>query len=84
MTRGVLIFAHNNRDIDYALLAVISGGLAKKYLTLPVSLVTDASTVEWMKTSKIYKTAVEIFDKIILVREKLLKHSMSPKYMLEG
>jgi len=67
MTRGVLIFAHNNRDIDYALLAVISGGLAKKYLTLPVSLVTDASTVEWMKTSKIYKTAVEIFDKIILV-----------------
>lgn len=67
MTRGGLIFAHNNRDVDYALLAVISGGLAKKNLRIPVSLITDESTIEWMKTSNIYKTAVTVFDKIILV-----------------
>jgi hypothetical protein len=30
MTRGILIYAHNNRTVDYALMAIISGGLAKK------------------------------------------------------
>ena len=30
MTKGILIYAHNNRTVDYALMAVISGGLAKK------------------------------------------------------
>lgn len=66
MTRGILIFAHNNRDIDYALMSMISGGLAKKYLQVPVSLVTDSSTVEWMNTSGSYAIAQQVFDKIIL------------------
>jgi alpha-N-acetylglucosamine transferase len=69
MTRGAIIFAHNSRDIDYALLAVISGGLAKKHLNIPVSLITDASTIEWMQTSKTYERAVEVFDKIITVEK---------------
>jgi len=67
MTRGVLIFAHNNRDIDYALMAIVAGGLAKKNLNVPVSLVTDLSTVEWMKTAGTYDKAVDIFEHIIQV-----------------
>ncbi len=66
MNRGVLIFAHNNRDIDYALMSLISGGLAKKNLGLPVSLVTDESTVKWMEESNIKKKADEVFDQIII------------------
>lgn len=66
MTNGVLLYAHNSRDIDYAQLSLISGGLAKKNLEVPVSLITDESTVDWMKQSKIYNKAVDIFDKIIL------------------
>lgn len=69
MTRGALIFAHNNRDIDYALMALISGGLAKKHLTVPVSLATDATTIAWMKTSGIYQQATEVFDKILEVEK---------------
>jgi hypothetical protein len=69
MTRGALIFAHNNRDIDYALMSMISGGLAKKHLAIPVSLVTDESTAAWMKTSGIYQRAEKLFDKIILVEK---------------
>lgn len=69
MTKGALIFAHNNRQIDYALMAVISGGLAKKHLNVPVSLVTDTSTVSWMKSSNIFQRAEEIFDKIIEVEK---------------
>ncbi len=66
MNKGVLLFAHNSKDVDYAMLAIISGGLAKKNLNVPVSLVTDSSTVEWMKASNNYETAQQIFDQIIL------------------
>ena len=69
MNRGALIFAHNSRDVDYSLLAIISGGLAKKHLNIPVSLVTDNSTIEWMKTAGTYSQAVSLFDKIITVEK---------------
>lgn len=69
MSRGALIFAHNNRDVDYALLALISGGLVKKNLQVPVSLVSDESTIEWMRTSGIYSKATEVFDQIIEVEK---------------
>lgn len=71
MTKGVLIFAHNNRDIDYALLSLISGGLAKKHLSVPVSLATDRSTIEWCKESKIYERMIEVFDKIIEIEKPI-------------
>lgn len=75
MTRGILIFAHNNRDIDYALLSLISGALAKKNLSLPVSLITDQSTIDWMKHSTIYDRAKSIFDKIILTDKPVTDNS---------
>jgi hypothetical protein len=65
MSKGVLIFAHNNRDIDYGLLSLISGGLAKKYLKVPVTLVTDRFTINWSKESQIYDKMESIFDRII-------------------
>ena len=67
MTRGILIYAHNNRTVDYALMAAISGGLAKKNLQVPVSLITDISTIAWMKESNIFNHAVDIFEHIITV-----------------
>jgi hypothetical protein len=69
MKQGALIFAHNNRDIDYALMAIISGGLAKKHLAIPVSLATDNTTIAWMRQSGIYQKAIEVFDKIIEVEK---------------
>jgi|TARA_B110000483_G_scaffold153841_2_gene182826 hypothetical protein len=67
MDNGIVIFAHNNRQMDYAKMAVVAGGLAKKHLGYPVSLVTDDSTVDYMKTSETYKNANNVFDSIILV-----------------
>jgi len=69
MTQGLLIYAHNSRDIDYAKLATIAVGLAKKNLRRPVSLVTDANTISWMKDSDSYDLAVDVFDKIILTEK---------------
>ena len=67
MNNGILIFAHNSREVDYILTAVVAGALAKKYLKVSISLVTDASTLDWAKTSKIYSKVEEIFDNIIIV-----------------
>jgi hypothetical protein len=69
MTQGILIYAHNSQSVDYALMSVISGGLAKKYLNVPVSLITDKSTVDWMKDSQTYELAVKIFEHIIMVEK---------------
>jgi hypothetical protein len=71
MTRGALIFAHNNRNIDYAYMAMVSAQLAKKNLGIPVSLVTDPSTMEWVKTSNNYEQLVSTFDKIIEVERPI-------------
>lgn len=65
MNAGVLIFAHNSEHVDYAQMALIAGGLAKKNLNVPVSLVTDGPTIEWMKTSNIYNKSIEVFENII-------------------
>jgi hypothetical protein len=67
MNKGIVLFAHNSREVDYSLLALISGGLAKRHLQAPVSIITDQVTIDWMKESKIYDKAESIFDKIILV-----------------
>ncbi len=75
MNRGILIFAHNNRDVDYALMSTISGALAKKHLGLPVSLVTDQPTIDWMGESRIWDKADTIFDKIITVEKPITDNS---------
>ncbi len=66
MTRGIVIYAHNSRSVDYSLMSIISGGLAKKYLEVPVSLITDKFTLSWMKESGTYDKADEIFEHIIV------------------
>jgi hypothetical protein len=67
MKNGVVLFAHNSRQVDYGLMSVISGGLARKHLKVPVSLITDNSTISWMQKNQSYEKATAIFDKIISV-----------------
>jgi hypothetical protein len=74
MNKGILLFAHNNPNVDYGLMAIIAGGLAKKNLKVPVSLVTDKWTIEWLKESNMYERAVNIFDKIIEVEKPVTKN----------
>ena len=67
MNCGVLIFAHNSRDVDYALMSIVAGSLAKYHLNVPVSLITDQSTIDWLKESNRYPQAETLFDQIIIV-----------------
>ena len=41
MTQGVLLFALNNKDVDYIKQAVFCAKKIKHHLKLPVALVTD-------------------------------------------
>ena len=61
MTRGVLIFAQNNAEIDYAKISLFAAKRVKEYLGVPVSLVTDSAG--WLKQSQ--PNAELVFDQII-------------------
>jgi hypothetical protein len=61
---GVLMFAHNNREIDYGMMAYVSARYVDKHLKVPVSLVTDSGTVNWLNKNN--KNLISAFDKIIL------------------
>lgn len=45
MSSGVLLFAHNNSEINYAKLAVFAASRVKKFLNVPVSVVTDDPSI---------------------------------------
>jgi hypothetical protein len=45
MTKGVLLFALNNSEIDYITLAKYSSKKIKKFLNVPVALVTDSESL---------------------------------------
>lgn len=65
MTQGVLIFAQNNSEIDYAKLSVFCAKRVREYLDKPVTLVTDSK--DWLLQSQ--PDANKIFDNIISLSE---------------
>lgn len=63
MTKGVLIFAQNNSEIDYAKISLYAAMRVKEFLQVPVSLVTDSK--DWLLESQ--PTAIDVFDQIISI-----------------
>lgn len=57
MTTGALIFAFNNEQTDYVAMARWSAGRIRRYLQIPVALVTDAATDESAFDQVIYAPA---------------------------
>jgi hypothetical protein len=69
MTRGVLIFAQNNSEIDYAKIALYAAMRVEEFLNVPVSLVTDSR--DWLLKSQ--PTAKSIFDRIITINSDTIQ-----------
>ena len=67
MTRGVLIYAHNNDEIDYFSIAYANALMVKRNLQVPVTLVTDSGSLNWGRTSHGADNIEKCFDSIILV-----------------
>lgn len=64
MTQGILLFAYNNEEIDYGILAVGTAVRIKKFLGKPVTLITDSITIDSLdKTLGQWRV---YFDKIII------------------
>jgi hypothetical protein len=69
MTEGILIFAFNNEEVNYAKIAYVSATYAKKNLHRPVSLITDNETKNSLLNE--YPNATDLFDCIIEVETTL-------------
>jgi hypothetical protein len=67
MTRGVLMFAHNNTEIDYLKIACANALMVKKNLNVPVTLVTDIDTLKWGRTSLGKELLDSCFEKVRVV-----------------
>jgi hypothetical protein len=65
MNKGVVILSHNNRKIDYSKMSIIAAKFAAKHLGVPVSLITDKETIEWLHESQLWNIAESVFDQII-------------------
>jgi hypothetical protein len=74
MTHGAVIFALNNGGIDYVKLAVFAAERVRKYLQVPVSIVTDSPG--WLQES----CPDHCFDKIIVLQDDV----GSPKDFHDG
>jgi hypothetical protein len=67
MTRGVLMYAHNNAEIDYFKIACANALLVQKNLSVPVTLVTDAGTIGWGREDLGDEFVDKCFEHIITV-----------------
>ncbi len=64
MTKGVLLFAQNNSSVDYTKLAIYAASRVKKFLNVPVSVVTNDVT------KLVSNDKFKIIDKIIELDEQ--------------
>ena len=75
MTKGVLLFASNNQCMNYVKQANFLAKRIKKYMDLPVTLVTD------VKVKEKYPEYVENFDNIVFA---MLKQNSSSRRHYDG
>lgn len=64
MSKGVLLFAHNNSEIDYAKLAVFAAQRAKKFLNVPVSVVTDDKSIFENLDQSVFDQIIQLDDEL--------------------
>ena len=67
MTRGVLMYAHNNNEIDYFKIACANALMVQKNLKVPVTIITDNSTIDWGRKSLGDNFINSCFEKNIIV-----------------
>lgn len=68
MSRGVLMIAHNNTEIDYFKIACANALMVKKNLNVPVTLITDEGTLGWAKTSLGQELIDACFEQVLEVK----------------
>jgi hypothetical protein len=67
MSKGVLMYAYNNPEIDYFKIACANALMIRKNLQVPVSIVTDEGSVNWAKEALTEEFVNHCFEHIIIV-----------------
>jgi hypothetical protein len=68
MSKGFLIYAHNNEEVDYGKLALCCALMIKRNLTVNATcLVTDQGTLDWLRASHTAELIEYAFDHIKVV-----------------
>jgi len=62
MSKGCLIFAQNNSEVDYVKQALFAAKRVKQYLNVPVSIVTDSPDyLNEIDTDKVFDQVIDIW-----------------------
>lgn len=69
MSRGVLMYAHNNSEIDYFKIACANALMVKKNLNVPITVVTDEGTLNWSITSLGREFIDSCFEHVLIVNK---------------
>jgi hypothetical protein len=77
MTKGVLLFAFNNDNVDYYSMAIATAKRANKFLNLPVTVVTDSST-------ELSKYTYEFDNVIIVEADKTNRDALNQVWINKG
>ena len=72
--QGVCFFVYNNEQIDYVELAMIAARYVKKYLDLPVCIMTDQGTYNWMIESQTEEDIDYVFDYIKITKDEVVSN----------
>ena len=67
MSRGVLMYAHNNSEIDYLKIACANALMVKHNLGVPTTLVTDEGTISWGRQAMGDDFIEQCFEKVLIV-----------------
>jgi len=67
MTRGVIMFAHNNDEIDYFKIALTNALMVRENLKVPVTLITDKGTYDYSITQYSEELIEKAFENITVV-----------------
>lgn len=65
MSRGVLMYAHNNSELDYFRIACANALMVQKNLCVPVTLVTDEGTLKYAKETLSEEFINQCFERVI-------------------
>lgn len=71
LDRGVCFFAYNNDQIDYVAMALLAAGFVKKYLNVPVCLITDEGSESWLHQSQDANLINSNIDYIITTKDEM-------------
>jgi hypothetical protein len=78
MSDGIVLYAYNNKSIDYASIAYVSAKYAQKNLEKPVTIITDQGSIDWLYTR--FPESRNFFDKVIITDYDIFTNVSEKRY----